>query len=56
MNWGSWSAFFDMGGRGFYIWGAYLISFLCILGELLALSARRRTLCRHITQMQRLRK
>lgn len=54
MNWGSWAAFWEMGGRGFYVWGAYLISAVCIVGELLALRLRKRTLARQLTQMHRL--
>ena len=26
MNWGSASAFFDMGGDGFYVWGSYVVT------------------------------
>ena len=42
MNWGSWSAFWEMGGRGFYVWGAYGMTALCIVLEIAALRARRR--------------
>ncbi len=37
--------FFAMGGYGFYVWGAYGVSALAIVAELLALRARRRA-CR----------
>ena len=35
--------FFAMGGYGFYVWGAYGVTALAIVVELLALRARRRT-------------
>ncbi len=37
----SMSEFLAMGGYGFYIWGAYLVTALVIAGELIALRARR---------------
>jgi heme exporter protein D len=36
------SEFLAMGGYGFYIWGAYGVTALAIVVELLALRARRR--------------
>jgi heme exporter protein D len=56
MHWGSWSNFFAMGGRGFYVWGAYLITLICILAELALLARNKRTLRRRLTQMLRLNK
>ena len=53
MNWGSWSNFFAMGGRGFYVWGAYLITFICIAAELGLLARHKRTLHQRLTQMLR---
>ncbi|AKH38249.1 MULTISPECIES: heme exporter protein CcmD [Nitrosomonas] len=44
MNWNSWSEFFSMGGYGFYVWGSYLVSFICIAGEIWILLNRQRTL------------
>jgi len=37
--------FLAMGGYGFYVWGAYSVSALAIVAELLALRSRRRA-CR----------
>ena len=34
--------FFAMGGYGFYVWGAYGVTALVLLVELVALRARRR--------------
>ncbi len=36
------SEFLAMGGYGFYVWGAYGVTALAIVVELLALRARRR--------------
>ncbi|MEK6735314.1 MAG: heme exporter protein CcmD [Pseudomonadota bacterium] len=33
-----------MGGYGFYVWGSYSVVFICIIGEILLISKRRRTL------------
>ncbi|MFY7857483.1 MAG: heme exporter protein CcmD [Rubrivivax sp.] len=33
MNWGSWQEFFDMGGNGFFVWGSYGVSLLCMVFE-----------------------
>ena len=33
--------FFAMGGYGFYVWGAYGVTALAIIAELIALRARR---------------
>jgi len=44
MNWASWSDFFAMGGYGFYVWGSFLVSFICIVGEIILVLNRRRTL------------
>lgn len=54
MNWGSWSNFFEMGGRGFYVWGSYLITFVCIVLELGMLARRKQTLWLRLTQMMKL--
>ena len=44
MNWEDWSEFFAMGGYGFYVWGSYIVSVICIAGEVIIISKRRRTL------------
>jgi heme exporter protein D len=40
MTWDSWSAFFAMGGYGLYVWGAVVLTFVLIIGELFSLSMR----------------
>jgi heme exporter protein D len=54
MNWGSWSNFWNMGGYGFYVWGSYAVTLICIVAEIVLLAQRRRTLLRQLTQMLRL--
>ncbi len=36
------SDFLAMGGHGFYVWGAYVVTAIVIVAEVLALRARRR--------------
>ena len=56
MNWGSWSNFIDMGGRGFYVWGSYLITLACIVLELVLLARQKRTLWQRLTLIMKLNK
>ena len=44
MIWSSWSDFFNMGGYGFYVWGSYLVTFICVFGEILIAKNKARTL------------
>jgi heme exporter protein D len=36
------SEFLAMGGYGFYVWGAYGVTAICIVAELVSVRARRR--------------
>ena len=36
------SEFLDMGGYGFYVWGAYGVTALCIVAEIISVRARLR--------------
>ena len=49
MNWASLSDFFAMGGYGFYVWGSFLVSFICMAGEIILVLNRRRTLLRQLS-------
>ncbi len=40
MIWDSWTAFFDMGGYGLYVWGSLVLTFAFIFGEIYALAIR----------------
>ena len=33
MIWESWSAFWQMGGYGLYVWGSFGMTVICIAGE-----------------------
>ena len=41
MMWESWSAFWDMGGRRFFVWGSYGALLLAVVVELLSLRGAR---------------
>lgn len=40
MIWDSWSAFFEMGGYGLYVWGSVILTFALIFGEIFSLAIR----------------
>jgi heme exporter protein D len=42
MQWASVGDFLHMGGYGFFVWGAYAVTAVCVLAEVLALRARNR--------------
>lgn len=44
MQWGSVSEFFAMGGYGLYVWGAYAMTAVVIVAEVVTLIRRGRTL------------
>jgi heme exporter protein D len=50
MEWASWSEFWSMGGRGFFVWSAFGVTAICVLGEIVwlrrSVSASRRRLVR----------
>jgi len=54
MNWSSWSEFAAMGGYGLYVWGAFGVTALVMVGEMVALRARRRALLRDDAAAERL--
>ena len=37
----SWSAFWDMGGRGFFVWGSYGALLMAVVAELVSLRGAR---------------
>ncbi|MXS85967.1 heme exporter protein CcmD [Nitrosomonas sp. HPC101] len=53
MKWESVSDFFAMGGYGLYVWGSYLVAMLCVIGEIVLLRGRKRTLYKHLGQKRR---
>jgi heme exporter protein D len=44
MNWSSLGEFAAMGGYGLYVWGAFGVTAVVMLGEMASLRARRRAL------------
>ena len=40
MKWDSWSDFFAMGGYALYVWGSFVVVFLFMVGEVLLLLQR----------------
>ena len=53
MIWDSWSAFWDMGGAGFFVWGSYGLTALLIVAEVVLLRARRRSSTQRLQRLQR---
>lgn len=51
MIWTSWQDFFAMGGYGFYVWGSYLVSSVCVIGEIALALNHRRTSLKHFSLM-----
>jgi heme exporter protein D len=41
-----WNKFFSMGGYGFYVWGSYLVALVVLVGEVLAIMKRKKSLRR----------
>jgi heme exporter protein D len=39
-----WSELFHMGGYAFYVWGSYLVTFVVIIAEVVAVIRRRKKL------------
>ena len=46
MNWGSWEAFWAMGGYGLYVWGSYAMAAAVAAVEIWQLKSRRRAAVR----------
>jgi heme exporter protein D len=49
MSWTSLSEFLNMGGYGLYVWGSYAVFLICIAGEIILVSNRKRTLLKHLS-------
>jgi heme exporter protein D len=43
MNWKNLGDFIHMGGYGFYVWGSYLVTAVCIAAELFMLWLRKKS-------------
>ena len=53
MEWGSWSAFWSMGGNGVFVWGSYAVTFGCIIAELVLVKRRRKETVRRLQRLRR---
>jgi heme exporter protein D len=40
MQWNSWAEFWSMGGRGSFVWGAYGLTLLVFVAEIVAVRLR----------------
>jgi heme exporter protein D len=49
MNWGSVANFLDMGGYAWYVWGAYGVTTVVIVAEIVSLRAQRRRVVQEVT-------
>lgn len=53
MEWGSWSAFWDMGGAAVFVWGSYAVTAICIAVELFLVFRRRSDTARRLLRLRR---
>jgi len=54
MHWNSLSEFINMGGYGTYVWGSYIVTFVLLTAEIIALRARRRRLAQTASLREKL--
>lgn len=52
LYWTSWSAFFAMGGYGFYVWGSVLACAAAWLIEIALLRRQRKTLLTYLRRVE----
>lgn len=53
MEWASWSAFWNMGGAAWFVWGSYLVTGLLILLELVLVLRRRKETVGRLIKLRR---
>lgn len=53
MQWESWSAFWSMGGAGFFVWGSYGLTFALIVLELIVVLRRRKQTALRLARWRR---
>ena len=49
MVWASFSDFLAMGGYGLYVWGSFSVFLICLVGEVVLVLNRRRTLLKQLS-------
>ena len=47
-----WAAFFDMGGRGLYVWGSYGVTVLVLAVEILLVRHKRKITLQQLREMR----
>lgn len=52
-QWESWSAFWDMGGAGPFVWGSYGVTFAVIALELFLVTQRRKDTVKRLLRWRR---
>lgn len=52
MHWASWSAFWNMGGYGLYVWGSYGALFLLVVFEIIFLLRGQKQLLKRLKRMR----
>jgi heme exporter protein D len=52
VEWASWSDFWSMGGRGFFVWSAFGVTAVCVVAELVLLRRAGRLSRRRLARMQ----
>jgi heme exporter protein D len=53
MEWGSWSAFWHMGGYGLYVWGSYFVYFIAFALEIVMLHRGHGETVKRLKRMQK---
>jgi len=53
MNWASAAEFWAMGGKAFFVWGSYGVTFALILLELVLVSGRRKQVIHRLQKLRR---
>lgn len=53
MQWESWSAFWEMGGKGGYVWWSYAVTFALVALELVLLAQRRKDTLKRLLRWRR---
>lgn len=52
MEWASWAEFWHMGGYGFYVWGSYGVTAVCVAVEVMLLKQAAADSRRRLKRMQ----
>ncbi len=53
MHWGSWDAFWAMGGYALYVWGSYAMTLVVIVMEIILLRHGRKDTLKRLRRMRK---